>query len=173
MDAYVFAENATLNAVQSLIDAVADGGVRVVCPLGGDRELYVAVSAADEGTMNDRAATVVQTEGITGASVHVVLGGNGNGQLGLPTHVAVSDHIGFAMLTPAPGQASATAAAAGAISGVVGVAVVTGSKVLVEVTATSADGVQSALAAVTALVGVTTVFTARGATADGAGFQAS
>lgn len=170
MNAYVFAQSATTQAVSDLIADVGTNGVRVVCPLGGDRAIYVAITADNENDLDTRISAVVGTSGLTGTSSHIALSGDPNEQVGFPTHYTVSSWVGFAHVTPVS-SASTLAGAAAALSGVIGVAVVTGNKVLVEVTATTQAGVQSLLAGVTALSGVSsTIFTAYGEAAEGAGF---
>lgn len=169
MDAYVFAGSATSQAVSTLLGSVGPNGpARVVCPLTGDRDLYVAIEAPDSTTLQQRIASVVQTEGLSNVTSHVVTA-PAEDNVVFPTHASVSAFIGLVMLTPTTAAASAVARAVARVNGVVGVAVV-GSNVLVEVTAANAGDIEEVFDAIAVANGHLVSFTAVGETAAGAGF---
>lgn len=172
MDAYIFATQATQEAVASLRDGVTAGGpARVVLPLIGSHALYVAVADDDDGGLNRRVADVVATPGLAGTSAYFATG-PGNG-VKFPTWGLVGHYVGFCLLDTLPGLAVATYQAVQQVAGVVGACVVTGagSSVLVEATADDAEALTVMLHQVAGLPGVQHAATATGATALGAGFN--
>jgi len=167
LDAYVFAESATQGAISTLIGGVGSGGpARVVCPLTGDRALYVAVQANDSSTLNTKISQVVATQILTGTSSHVATSSPSS----YPTYALVDALLGLTLLSGTDPSSIATAAAA--ITGVIGVAVTNGStvRVLVESTADSGGTLASIMANVAAISGASVVFEATGETDNGAGF---
>lgn len=167
MDAYIFASSATQGAISTLIGGVGSGGpARVVCPLTGDRALYVAVEAADAPSLQTKISQVLATQVLTGTSTHVA----SSSPATFPTHGTVEDLLGLTLLSGSNQSGIATAAAA--ITGVIGVAVVNGgnARVLVESTADSSGTLDTIMADVAAISGASVVFEATGETANGAGF---
>ena len=172
MDAYIFATHATSTAVAALSAGVALGGpARVVCPLVGSHELYVAVSDNNAANLQQKVGAVVATTGLSGTSAHVAAN-PGAGAAAFPTHVAVDVYLGFALVTPAGGMMEAVYTAAKAITGVIGAAVVTGANIhiIVEATAANVDDLTEILDDVGAITGVVAMSTAIGASALGTGF---
>jgi hypothetical protein len=95
LDAYVFANSATSGAVSTLSGGVGNGGpARVVCPLTGDRALYVAVSGADSEELSDNVGEVLGTSGLSGTSTHVV--DPTYNAYAFPTYAEVYAYIGLA-----------------------------------------------------------------------------
>jgi hypothetical protein len=172
VDAYIFATHATATAVAALAAGVTTGGpARVVCPLIGSHELYVAVSATNDAILQQRVAAVIATTGLVGASTHVA-SNPGNGESAFPTHAVVDTYVGFALLTPGNGMMQSVYAAAKEVDGVIGAAVVTGMNihVVVEATAGNLDDLSEILDAIGGITGVTDIATAAGATSLGTGF---
>lgn len=170
MDAYVFATEATQTAVAGLGAGVGTTGpARVVLPVIGSHALFVAVAASTGSDLHDAIAGVVATTGVSGCSAFLA------STLGitflLPVHASVDAFLGFALLDTLPGLSVSVHDAATAITGVTGVAVVTGSgySVLVEVTGPDSDAVAALLSTVTALSGVRAAATAIGSTDLGFG----
>lgn len=171
MDAYVFASSATPAAVDALKGSASPSGpVRVVCPLTGDRGLYVALAAADRQTLQDGIDDVVAMDGLTGTSAHVAVADVGiesiYGSSTFPTHVAVSAHVGFALVVDVT-----PALAAPAAPDIIGIAALEDGGLLVEVTADTAEDVRDMLDRLDTVTGRSDAVTAYGATADGAGFE--
>lgn len=168
MDAYIFASSATQGAISTLIGGVGNGGpARVVCPLTGDRALYVAVSANDSTSLSTKISQVVATQVLTGTSAHVATSSPSTH----PTYATtVDDYIGFSLLSGS--NPSSIASAAALISGVIGVAVTNGTnvRVLVESTSDSSVTLASIMADVANISGASVVFEATGETANGAGW---
>ena len=168
MDAYVFAREATPVAVAALRGQVRENGpIRVVCPLTGDRALYVALTGDDPAAIAAGVTTVMTTSGVSGIEIEQPLPGD----LGriesrmYPTYCAVDSHIGFTKMSGVQEQTLVDVDLAGVT--------VTGGNptvVVVEVTGPDATSVQTSMAGIAAAGGWTPLFTAHGATADGAGF---
>lgn len=171
MDAYVFAGTATDAAVEALRGAASPAGpVRVVCPLSGDRELYVALTAADPAALSAAVDDVLATEGLTDADT--VLTDDADGSASFPTYLAVAAQVGFTLLDLGEAQVRASVAAVAALPVVAGIAVVQGgAQLLVEVTADSFDAVRAGLTQVRDLSGGSAVLSATGSTSNGAGFR--
>ena len=167
MDAYVFATTATSGAISTLIGGVGSSGpARVVCPLSGDRELYVAVSANDNNSLATKIAQVIATSVLTGTSSHI----GTSSPATFPTHGVVDALIGLTLLSGAePGDIADLAAE---IEGVIGVAVTNGGnvRVLVESTADTEGALASIMSDVASISGASVVFEATGETSEGAGF---
>ena len=167
MDAYIFSSSATAGAISTLIGGVGSGGpARVVCPLSGDRALYVAVEADDQSSLSTKISQVVATQILGGTSAHV----GTSSPATFPTHAAVDALIGMTMLSGT--NPSSIASAAAGITGVIGVAVTNGSnvRVLVESTADTANALATVMANVAGISGATVVFEATGDPGAGAGF---
>jgi len=173
LDAYVFAGSATTSAISTLLASVSPSGpARVVCPLSGDRAVYVAIEAADQSTLQQRINAVTSTSGLSNVTSHVVSAGQID-SLAFPTHALVQAFVGFAMLSPnSSATASLVANAVSEVEGVCGLAIV-GTKVLVEVTASTSGGVEAILGAAAEANNHIVEFTAIGDTGDGAGFPTS
>ena len=171
MDAYLFARIADDEAVADLRRRVAPTGpIRVVCPLAGDRAIYVALTAPDEDSLTSAVTDVSSTDGVTDPSVYFVVPGVVEaGAKQYPTYCAVDAFVGFAMLNAPEGVAPPPHG----VDGVVGVAVVRGPDgrgILVEVTAGSTNDTRARLADLEGFGGARLSFRAVGAIADGAGF---
>ena len=167
MDAYVFAREATPEAVTALKSQVRAGGpIRVVCPLTGDRALYVALTGDDAVAIAAGVTTVMTTSGVTGIEIEQPLPGDlGRVESRMyPTYCSVDSQVGFAKMTGAQEQTLVGVDLAGVT--------VTGGNptvVVVEVTGPDVTSVQTSMAGIATAGGWTTLFTAYGATADGAG----
>jgi hypothetical protein len=180
MDAYIFATQATEDAVGALGAGVGSTGpARVVLPLIGSHRLYVAVTGSDGTTLAQRVAAVAATSGLSGVTTFMATTpdppanlSNGWPPVSFPTFAAVDAAVGFAHVTTLPGLATTVYIAASQVTGVVGAAVVTGASasVLVEATGATADAVAGVLHQVAALPGVTAASTSIGATETGFGF---
>ena len=175
MDAYLFARTATDEAVADLRRRAAPTGpIRVVCPLDGDRELYVALTAPDEDSLTSAITDVSSTDGLTEPTPYVVIPGVGEAGVNppdaqYPTYCEVEAFVGFAMLTVPEGFAGPPLGA----EGVVGVAIVRrpdGRGLLVEVTAGNENDTRARLAGLEGFDGTQLSFRAVGRAADGAGF---
>lgn len=169
MDAYIFASSATQGAISTLIGGVGSGGpARVVCPISGDRALYVAVEGADQTTLATKISSVVGTQILGGTSSHVATSSPST----YPTWGLVETLLGFTMLSGA--NPSSIASTAAGITGVIGVAVTNGSnvRVLVESTADNSGDLATIMANVAGISGASVVFEATGDTGNGAGFPA-
>lgn len=170
LDAYVFAVDATGGAVTSALALVSGGTARAVLPTSGDRELYVALSDTDASALLTKIATTVTISGLTTVSTHLAYGESSQ-NAPFPTHGTVSTHVGFSLLTAAPGSVVAVYEDALVIAGVIGAAMVTGTvNVLVEVTASTTGGVTGILDNVAAITGATEIARAQGPVSGGAGF---
>lgn len=174
MDAYVFGRIADDQAVADLRSRVRSAGpIRVVCPLDGDREVYVALTAPDESSLTAAITDVSDTQGLADPSPYVVvpgIGEVGTNPAAYPTYCKVEAWVGFALLTVPEGFAGPPIG----VEGVVGVAVVRrpdGRGLLVEVTAGSESDARTRLAALDGFGGTQMSFSAVGRVADGAGFD--
>lgn len=164
MDAYIFATSATEEAVSTLGAGAEDSGpARVVVPLLASPALYVAVQASTSVALGTAVNAVVGTSGLGGVTAY--LASSIGTPFGLPTYASVDAYLGFALLETLPGLSVSVRNAATLVSGVIGVAVVTGvcHSVLVEVTGADTDAVAAILATVTGLSGVRAHTTAIGA----------
>lgn len=149
MDAYVLAPTAAPSVVSQLAARVSPAGpIRVVCPLTGDLDLYVALSGR-----NARSEGTTIANGLPGADVYVPLpqpvGGIGGSADLYPTHCEVDAFVGFALLDLAGAEPTGLPPV---VLGdfVVGVAVFPqegdrSTRVLIEVTGPDMDDLRAAL----------------------------
>lgn len=172
MDAYIFAVEATQQAIDAAIAAVSAGTARAALPLLGARRLYVAVADADAAALFAKVAEIAAIPGLVGVVTNLASDPPSPPTKSFPTHGVVGDYIGFCLIRPLPGATLSVYTSVQGIEGVVGAAIVTGEagSVLVEVTADDTATVASIQNDVEATVGVALVSTATGVTALGAGF---
>lgn len=187
VNAYVFAQKATADAVAALKARVADTGpVRVVLPLVGAYALYVALYAETVAEVTAITARVRDTAGLAGTVAYVAtqpvvekvaerLVKDDPDRF--PTWGVVERVTAFGVLTTAaPTDAAAAYQAAAGQPGVIGIATLSGPEsVLVEVTAGTVeeaaqllDGVTAAAAYAVTLAGSVQAF---GDSAYGAGLN--
>jgi hypothetical protein len=170
LDAYIFATEATEEAVSTLGAGAEDSGpARVVVPLLASPALYVAVQASTAVALGAAVTAVVGTTGVAGVTAY--LASSLGTPFALPTYAQVDAFLGFALLETLPGLSVSVRNAATEVTGVTGVAVVLGvcHSVLVEVTGPDTDAVAAMLATVTGLSGVRAYTTAVGASDLGFG----
>ncbi len=171
MDAYIFAVQATQQAIDDAIAAVGTTA-RAALPLLGARRLYVAVDDEDAAALFLKIAEIAAIPGLAGVTTHIVWDPPTPPTKSLPTHGAVGAFVGFSLLGTVPGDTLSVYTAVQAIVGVAGAAMVTGeaTSVLVETTADDLATLGTSQNAVAVTPGVVMVATAAGATALGAGF---
>lgn len=170
MDAYIFAVEATPQAVTDAL-ALVPGTARAALPMPDeDRELYVAVSDSNAIELLTKIADVVTIEGLSSPSVYLAYGSSSE-ESTFPTYGVVNSYVGFALLVTAPTSTVSVYEAAQGVSGVVGAAMVAGSaSVLVEATAASSTALTTVLGTVTGLSNVLSSVTSQGPVSGGAGF---
>lgn len=173
MDAYVFPRTATTDAVTALARAVAEErGIRVVCPLEGDRELYVAVTAPDRPSLEGLVREVTETAGVADAAVFFAPEEPDPERAAFPTYIPVAQGVAFTVLDVAEPNVTQVVAAVRAAPGVVGVtAVDDGTRVLAETTAKSFAAARAAAESLDELAAVRTVFVSAGSADQAAGLR--
>ena len=175
MDAYVFAYCASSNAQSAAVSAVSSSGpARVALPATGtnDRNLYVAVEGSNALELTSRVAQILAVTGMGGTDTCIP------SQLGspppflVPTHGAVNTWIGLGIVVCSPSDMVSVHNAIAQVSGVIGLAVITGAGplILVEVTASTQASVGTMLDNVEAVTGVDQLDRIVGERANGAGF---
>jgi hypothetical protein len=171
LDAYIFACDATAQAIDDAVAAVGTSA-RAALPLLGARRLYVAVEDTTPAGLFTKVADVVTIPGLTGVSTHLGSGWPVPPAMPLPTHGVVDLYVGFSLIRTLPGDTLSVYTAVQAITGVVGVAIVTGEHMSVLVESTAGD--EATLATIQSTVastpGVDLAPTATGAVDLGAGF---
>jgi len=169
LDAYIFAEDASSQAVSDAL-ALVPSTARAVLPIGTARELYVAVSDSSATALLTKITDVVTISGLSGTAVHLAYG-SGTTEAPFPTYGVVDDYVGFALLTTTIVTTVSVYEAALDVTGVIGVAIVAGTvTVLVEATAGTLSALNTILSTVTSLTGVSSSVTATGPVSGGAGF---
>lgn len=172
MDAYIFAVQATQEAIEAAIAAVGTGTARAALPLIGARRLYVAVADEDPAALFAKVAEIAAIPGLVGVTTNLACDPPTPPTKSFPTHGAVGAYVGFSFVQTVPGDTLSVYTAVQVVAGVVGAAMVTGevTRVLVESTADDTASLAASQATVEATPGVLFAPTAAGATSLGAGF---
>ncbi len=173
MDAYAFASSATPDAIADLRALVDQGKLRVVLPLAGASAVYAAAAADTAEELFERIDAVRIVAGLGDVDVLLAAEPEGGTDGATPTWVVVAEVVGFARMRTSAGATGSVHQLAAGVSGVVGVAVVTGGAptVLVEVTGPTVAAVTAVFDDLGNLPGVHNMATSAGFAELGRGLR--
>ena len=145
MDAYVFVNEATSEAIDALRRLAEDPGsdVRYAAALFGPADAICAVSASDLASLRQLVLGPIRATGASSTTTALVLdGGESAFSLPIPKWSPPSPQAAFVQVKVAPGSATDVAQRLAGIDGVTGVAIVAGAfDILAEVGGDTADDV--------------------------------